>query len=602
MSNDWWGMGSVARQDDYVMPEGGIPKIIVRPPWSGFPEGPGGGSSREDDELIAYLNAIAPAPRRAPPEPIQPSVYDTQGFTFRAPKAPPRTEAGGPAEARSYEPTTRERGAQRIRGEDTGMVGGVRERAAKLLMGTTGLGESGIGLVDAVPGLGSFLGVEDALRGGDYANAAAGAMPGGRLRPRGANALRKAVEGATAPVERNVGFAPGSIAEMPAPAIGTRRLPTADDIAAIRAAAQASRKEAWPVADRDVFKTTPEAYAETTKLVPQVSIRDQLPGPLPGEKLPLKQRADPIVANTEAIADRIAERLDPMVREGSQLTKFYHTGPVIRGLEQYGGLSIPEANQFMRAWAGQGAATSPKTKTPPNMRNASFLLHERAQGTPMTRARFDAEGNVPGYGMMGSHVDKADLFAREAVNPWKNPKPFTFRENWSGNLSDVTTDTHNIRSTLYEFDKLFPGKLPREWFTSDEFYRKYKEEGFTALPPGAFKDTLGDTTVDKVSRQSEYLPMTEPWYRAADKLGIAPAEGQSAGWFSYGPITGLGSPPRTIPNLLNDQVVETARVLNVPPEKVVEWWARGRIPLAGLGGAAALAPGVMGELAASDRY
>jgi hypothetical protein len=195
------------------------------------------------------------------------------------------------------------------------------------------------------------------------------------------------------------------------------------------------------------------------------------------------------------------------------------------------------------------------------------------------------------------HVNLADLFARGAENPLINPKPFTFRENWSGNLRDVTGDTHNIRSTLYEMDQVAPGSLPRGWFTSDAAYGKYREHGFRAVDPGDIADTLGDKTVKGIRRQSEYLPMTEPWYRAAEKVGIAPAEAQSGGWFSYGGITGLQSPPKTITNLLNDQIDATAKALNVPPEKVVNWWSRGKIPLAGIGGVSA-----MGNLARQDDY
>jgi hypothetical protein len=295
-------------------------------------------------------------------------------------------------------------------------------------------------------------------------------------------------------------------------------------------------------------------------------------------------RVEPIIGSTDEIANRIAERLDPMVRRGDETLKFYHTGPVIRGLERYGDLSTPEAAQFMRDWAGQGAATSPRTQTPPNLRNASYLQYLRATGNPLTPERYAAEGNIPGFPMMGMHVDLADKFAQGIENPWINPKPTTFRENWSGNLRDVTADTHNIRSTLYEFDKVHPGQLPPQWFQTPEAYTKYRKEGFEALDPGDIKDTLGSTTVKGVKRQSEYLPMAEPWYRAAQKVGIAPAEGQSGGWFSYGPITGLQSPPKTIPNLLNDQIEATAKAMGVPHEKAVHWWAKRMIPLASLAG------------------
>jgi hypothetical protein len=407
-------------------------------------------------------------------------------------------------------------------------------------------------------------------------------------------------------------FAPQKVALLPdwvtrdlpgtvqAPNIVSRANPSPDDIKAVLAAAREYGRKGWPTAEREVFKTTPEAYAETTALVPQVSIKHRLPGPLPGEELPNNARAAPIVANTDAIANSIAQRLEPLVRSDSPLLKFYHTGPVIRGIERYGEMPAGDAAQFMRDWSGQGAATSPRTQTPPNLRNSSFLMYERARGAPMTPERFDIEGNTPGFGMMGMHVDLADRFARGTENPWVNPKPFTFRENWSGNLRDVTGDTHNIRSTLYTLDQVFPGSLPRGWFTSDAAYAKYRSEGFQAVDPGDILDKLGKTTVKKIPRQSEYLPMTEPWYRAAEKLGIAPAEAQSGGWFSYGDITGLQSPPKTITNLLNDQIGATAKALNVSPEKVVNWWSRGKIPLAGIGGVAAT--GVMGDLARQDEY
>jgi hypothetical protein len=390
-------------------------------------------------------------------------------------------------------------------------------------------------------------------------------------------------------------YATGPASSITAPSILPRQNPTPDDVAAVMAAAREYGRKGWPTAEKEIFSTTPEAYGETTRLVPQISNKELLPGPLPGEKLPLDQRAAQIVENTGPISERIAQRLSPLVQQQSPLLKFYHTGPVIRGLERYGDMTTPEATSFMRDWSGQGAATSPRTQTPPNLRNASYLLYQRAMGNPLTPERFEREGNVPGFPMMGMHVDLANKFATGAENPWINPKPFTFRENWAGNLRDVTGDTHNIRSTLYEMDQAKPGSLHPSWFTSDDAYAKYRKDGFEALDPGDIKDTLGSVTVKGQKRQSEYLPMTEPWYRAARQLGINPAEAQSGGWFSYGPITGLQSPPKTIANLLNDQVAATAKALNVPPEKVVNWWSRGKIPLAGIAGGA-LGAGGFGSL------
>jgi hypothetical protein len=217
-------------------------------------------------------------------------------------------------------------------------------------------------------------------------------------------------------------------------------------------------------------------------------------------------------------------------------------------------------------------------------------MWNRANGTPVTPDVYAATGNTPGYRMMGMHVDLADKFANNAVDPWRNPKPYTFREGWSGNMADVTADTHNIRATLYELDRLHPGSIPRQWFTTPQDYEAYVAGGGfrpdTPMNVGAIKDTLGSVTVNKVPRQTEYGVMADPWYRAAEQLGIHPAEAQSGGWFSYGPITGLRSPPKTIPQLLDDQIGHTGNILGVDPRKILEWWGQKKIPLAGLGGGA----------------
>ncbi len=62
---------------------------------------------------------------------------------------------------------------------------------------------------------------------------------------------------------------------------GIRANPTQADIEAIYARRAAVKDAPWPDATNPVFKTTPEAYAETEKLVPQQSIRDRLPAPAP---------------------------------------------------------------------------------------------------------------------------------------------------------------------------------------------------------------------------------------------------------------------------------------------------------------------------------
>jgi hypothetical protein len=256
----------------------------------------------------------------------------------------------------------------------------------------------------------------------------------------------------------------------------------------------------WPVAREPVFKTTPEAYASTTELVPQRSVRDQLPTPLPGEKLPLNARAAPIQEASGQIADLLARDLGPDIKSGSHVGKFYHTGPVIQGLVEHAGLRPEAAVEFMRDWAGMGAATSPRTATPQNLRNASYHLFRDASGNPLTRDVWEAEGNAPGFRQMGMHVDLANDVRSGGIQANKNPKPFVFRENWSGNLQDLTGDTHWIRGVLSKYDELNPGGIPRGWFKSDEAYKTYKDAGRLPykLPVGDIADTLSGVTRNKV--------------------------------------------------------------------------------------------------------
>jgi hypothetical protein len=183
------------------------------------------------------------------------------------------------------------------------------------------------------------------------------------------------------------------------------------------------------------------------------------------------------------------------------------------------------------------------------------------------------------------HAELADQFAHGRVNPWQNPKPYTFQGNWAGNLQDVTGDTHYIRGTLAKLDELYPGTIPREWFASDKAFKAYKDRG--GFGPGVLpkiNDKLGSAVIgakgDRRKAQIEYGAVTDPGYIAAQQLGIAPAEAQSQMWFHYGPRTGLRSPAASIPDLLNSQIEETARVTGMHPEKILQLWTRGRIPLA----------------------
>lgn len=346
--------------------------------------------------------------------------------------------------------------------------------------------------------------------------------------------------------------------------------------------AEQVRSPDYQMVEKGVFG--PADPALTKELVPQRSIADQLP-PMPdmAKELPLNDRARQIVEATPEIGQAMAQ--DLMKRPDIDLP-FYSTGSVLAGLEDRAGLRPGEALAHLGDWAGQGAATSPRTATPQNLRNASYLMYRRAQGNPLTSAAREAEGNRPGFAMMGMHTDLADEFATGSADPWKNPKPFTFQQNWTGNMADVTADTHNIRKTLDVFDRLNPGELHPGWFQGEDAYRRYQDAGgFPSeggLPVGDINDRGGGAMIPGTGRkaQTEYPILQGPTREAARILGLDPAVAQERLWFEGGPRTGLRSPSMTIPDLLNSQFDQTGRVLGMDPEEIMKLWARKRIPLA----------------------
>lgn len=490
------------------------------------------------------------------------------------------------------EPHWRQKLADLISGTISyGPADALDKRIAARLTGThlpgTPEDEPGIGGLDLLPFTGAGMALGDAKTAAEQGDWKGAALDLAGVLVPGAGKARKVAKGG--------GKALKAAEEIAAPAVHTRGTEPAAE--KIFQHAEEVRSPKYEMAKEPVFgPADPEL---TKKLVPQKSIAAQLP-PMPdaAKALPANDRARQILENKEAIGTLLAEDLSKV--PGKPLP-FYSTGSVLEGLKDRAGLTGDQAYQHLSDWAGQGAATSPRTATPQNLRNSSYLLYRRAQGNPLTpevqKAEqasglygFDKKGkpnmNRPGFAMMGMHTKLGDEFARGEVDLWKNPKPGTFKENWTGNMADVTGDTHNIRKILDAYDRLFPGSLDKGWFTSDEAYQAYKARGgfdpSGELPVGDISDTLEGAMIPGTGRyaQTEYPILQGPTIEAAKQLGISPAEAQERLWFEGGPRTGLRSPPMTIPDLFNAQIEQTAKVLGVTPEEVMKIWARRGIPLA----------------------
>ena len=96
----------------------------------------------------------------------------------------------------------------------------------------------------------------------------------------------------------------------------------------------------------------------------------------------------------------------------------------------------------------------------------------------------------------------------------------------------------------------------------------------TVTDPGALSATA------RVTMQTEYAPFSDVYSRAAEILGVSPAEAQSMGWFGSGDKTGLMSEVKSIPTLLNDRIDVTSQLLGIPKEEVFKLLIQRKIPLA----------------------
>ena len=165
---------------------------------------------------------------------------------------------------------------------------------------------------------------------------------------------------------------------------------------------------------------------------------------------------------------------------------------------------------------------------------------------------------------------------------FKNPKPASFSTNLQGNQQNVTIDTHNFR---------LPGILaqdPRFLATSivpekgAEPYRPQKmlESGEMSMEDMVARPAFWDAMPNK----NEY-GYYENWQQEqAKKMGISPAQYQASMWLGGGEDTGLGSAAEPFLSTVDARIRYTADALGMDPEKVLDMYLKGEIPLLAEGG------------------
>tara|TARA_Y100001963_G_scaffold60162_1_gene84156 strand:+ start:2698 stop:5505 length:2808 start_codon:yes stop_codon:yes gene_type:complete len=347
-----------------------------------------------------------------------------------------------------------------------------------------------------------------------------------------------------------------------------------------------------PSGQNPLFDTSPKSYEKT--LVSHKQKEIVLPRNN-GEvaTLPIRDRARAVLDNTDAIAQEIANSIKPAI--GSNVQYFYHTAPLI---DKAVALGIPEkvAKKQLFKFAQNYAVTSPRTRTEENLRSASLVSAKETLGKDVTEILGSGgDGiNEKGYPMMinegGIHKKLIEDKQAGKLNVNTNPKPVSFAENVSGNLKVVTVDTHAIRAVFYVMNKLNPGSVPIDFIggkkpkKTKEFQEMYKKDPSSLDVATMIKDTLAKQMINGKSMQTEYAVFADIYKKVAEIAGVNPAEAQSLTWFTFGDLTGLGSAPKTIVDLIDERVDVTSQLTGQSKEEVFKKFMQGAIPLASLDG------------------
>lgn len=339
-----------------------------------------------------------------------------------------------------------------------------------------------------------------------------------------------------------------------------------------------------PTGTEPVFDLSQAAYEETPVLLRQTDpavVQASLPRAQAGADYPLGDRMRNVISLTPQIAERLAEKAQQ--GRGTAQEYFYHTAPIVRGLEE---IDVPrdEAIQFLtEKFAPAFAGTSPRTNTEQNMRNASLLMYLREKGVPISKDLYNTYGNARGYNMMGFHQDLAGQMFEGKHDPFTNPKPSSFLPNTAGDLGYVTADTHNIRGALLAMNEVEPGSINQNWFKTPEAAARYAETA-EFDPSKDIQDSLQSAMSGGRKMQVEYGPMADVTFEAARQSGIAPGPMQSLGWFGSGAETGLASATKTVAELMNERINVTAQALGLHPQTVLRLFQEGKLPLMAEGG------------------
>lgn len=291
------------------------------------------------------------------------------------------------------------------------------------------------------------------------------------------------------------------------------------------------------------------------------------------------------------VAPEATERLAPVARGGmGRLERAAALAPqenwgwynLMQARDTFHAIHGPQkGEQAFQAWLDGVAGTSMVNPIDNNIRSSTWYLGKvlRGEALPQVLSLQDpvtgkmvktmAGGPPPGYGAKSQiqHADRVQEYLTHSYDPVGNPKPISYRMNLSGNWMPRTVDTHDIRNMV---------GMPRALKT-------FGAEDSALLP-------------------KEYSYLEGVGQRAADRAGTAQAPQQAATWVGGGEYTNLKSYPAPLMEALNRRAQVTAKVYGITPEQAIHDAFSGKRALLGIGGAAVVAPAVMGGLADQSEY
>jgi hypothetical protein len=244
------------------------------------------------------------------------------------------------------------------------------------------------------------------------------------------------------------------------------------------------------------------------------------------------------------VIKKVNRYVDEGLKEGGR--EWYNAEPLRKAfIDQLG---MEEGQKQFATYMNLVAATSPRSKVPENIRNASYYYSLLKKGLPLPE-----KPPVPkpyGHLAQNLHVQNAHTVAGPGWDVIKNPKPPSFGNNLMGNQRPVTVDTHNIRAWgILSGDPAWIENI------AEDGVRRPRD----LVAAGTKVSDLEPTDYTSKPNPNEYASLEKMQQRLANKKGLTPAQYQAALWVGAREITGMDSPPVSFLELFERRIELTAQ-------------------------------------------